>query len=148
MTDRIKAATAQDGKAFLFHFADGWIRRHSVDAREIVMLGHGTTEPTPEQFEKLRAALPATMSQDHRARALRWPTADGSVPPPWYAEAVKDEPWAQGALAVQAPIDPRDLIIAELRAKLAVAEAAKNSDFQLPLDGAEAPPAATAPAAG
>jgi len=142
MTEKQKTAVASDGKAFLFHLTDGWIRRHSVDAREIVSLGHGTTEPTPEQFETLRRALPESLTQERRAKALRWPTGDGAVPPPWYAEAVKDEPWAQGAMLEAAPVDPRDLIIAELRAKLAAAKGDQGQDFVEKLDGEPAAPPA------
>ena len=75
------------GRASVFHFEDGWIKRQPVDCREIVQAGQGAAEPS-------RAAYSAwwnRLSPSERASAVLW-AEDAGPAPMWLRDVVMPQP--------------------------------------------------------
>lgn len=82
--DKPKPKLDARGRASVFHFQDGWIKRQPIDCRQIVESRQGAAQPSREQF----AAWWAKLAPVEREKAIVW-ESDAGDPPLWLAAAVE-----------------------------------------------------------
>lgn len=82
--DKPKPKLDARGRASVFHFQDGWIKRQPVDCGDIVRMGQGVAKPSREQY----AAWWATLSPTDRDKAVLW-AEDADSAPLWLAAVVE-----------------------------------------------------------
>lgn len=100
------------GRASVFHFDDGWIRRAPIDCREICEARQGAPVPTRTQFVAWAKRLEAR----DKGKATNWPQ-DSGPPPYWFHDALVEAGAAEAPPAPDPDVEARKAAEAEKTAE-------------------------------
>lgn len=103
--DKPKPKLDARGRASVFHFIDGWIKRQPIDCRDIVQHGQGAAVPSMPQFVRWWDGL----TEAQKAQAVTWPE-DAGPEPRWLPSVIAPPPPAPSEFAPVAPPAPSDFV--------------------------------------